>query len=43
MQLAKPAPHNGRLDHCSFHQEGGDEFGSFEVDGEVWISYTPAA
>jgi hypothetical protein len=42
-EFAKPAPHNGRLDHCSFHQEGSDEFGSFEVDGEVWISYTPAA
>jgi hypothetical protein len=38
----KPAPRNGRLDHCTFHQEGSDEFGSFELDGEVWISYTPA-
>ena len=37
----KPGPRNGRLDHCTFHQEGSDEFGSFELDGEVWISYTP--
>jgi hypothetical protein len=37
----KPAPRNGRLDHCTFHQEGSDQFGSFELDGEVWISYTP--
>jgi hypothetical protein len=38
----KPGPRNGRLDHCTFHQEGTDEFGSFELDGEVWVSYTPA-
>jgi hypothetical protein len=38
----KPAPRNGRLDTCTFHQEGMDEFGSFELDGEVGISYTPA-
>jgi hypothetical protein len=37
-----PAPRNGRLDHCTFHQEESDESGSFVVDGEVWISYTPA-
>ena len=36
-----PAPRNGRLDHCTFHEEGADEFGSFEINGEVWISYTP--
>ncbi len=30
-----------RLDHCSFHQEGVDELGSFLLDGDVWISYTP--
>jgi hypothetical protein len=40
-EFSKPAPRNGRLDHCTFHQEGSDEFGSFEIDGEVWISYTP--
>jgi hypothetical protein len=40
--IDKPAPRHGRLDHCTFHQEGSDEFGSFEIDGEVWISYTPA-
>jgi hypothetical protein len=41
-EWSKPAPQNGRLDHCTFHQEGSDPFGSFELDGEVWISYTPA-
>jgi hypothetical protein len=40
--ITKPAPRNGRLDHCTFHQEESNEFGSFEADGEVWISYTPA-
>jgi hypothetical protein len=42
-EFEKPAPQNGRLDHCTFHQEGTDEFGSFELDGEVGISYTPGA
>ena len=37
-----PAPRNGRLDHCTFHQEDSDESGSVVVDGEVWISYTPS-
>jgi hypothetical protein len=41
-EFSKPAPQNGRLDHCTWHEEGSDEFGSFVVDGEVWISYTPA-
>ena len=41
-QFSRPAPRNGRLDHCTWHEEGGDESGSFVVDGEVWISYTPA-
>lgn len=41
-EFEKPGPRNGRLDHCTFHEEGSDEFGSFELDGEVWISYTPA-
>jgi hypothetical protein len=36
-----PAPRNGRLDHCTFHQEATDEFGMVVVDGDVWISYTP--
>jgi hypothetical protein len=36
-----PAPRNGRLDHCTFHQEDSDESGSVVLDGEVWISYTP--
>ena len=37
-----PAPRNGRLDHCTFHQEDSDESGSVVIDGEVWISYTPS-
>jgi hypothetical protein len=41
-EFEKPAPRNGRLDDCTFHQEGADEFGSFVIDGEVSISYTPA-
>lgn len=41
-EFERPAPRNGRLDHCTFHDEGSDEFGSFELDGEVWISYTPS-
>jgi hypothetical protein len=41
-EFDKPAPRNGRLDHCTFHQEGTNEFGSFELDGVVDISYTPA-
>jgi hypothetical protein len=39
--IEKPAPRNGRLDDCTFHQEGSDESGSFELEGEVSISYTP--
>lgn len=40
-EFEHPAPSSGRLDHCTFHQEGSDEFGSLVLDGEVWISYTP--
>lgn len=40
--VAKRAPRNGRLAVCTFHEEGEDEFGSFVVDGTVWVSYTPA-
>ena len=36
------APAHDRLDHCTFHQEGADELGSFVLDGDVWISYTPS-
>ena len=35
------APAHERLDHCTFHQEGTNESGSFVLDGDVWISYTP--
>lgn len=42
-ELSKPAPRNGRLDHCTWHEVSSDESGVFEVDGEVWISYTPNA
>ncbi len=38
----KPAPRHGRTDHCTFHQEGTDPEGTFEVDGQVWLSYTPS-
>ena len=37
----KKAPHNGRLDECTFHVEGADEGGTFSFDGVVKISYTP--
>jgi hypothetical protein len=36
------APSHDRLDHCTFHQEGANEFGSFVIDGDVRISYTPS-
>ena len=39
--FARPAPRHGRTDHCTFHEEGSDEFGSFDIDGEVLISFTP--
>lgn len=41
-EFSKPAPRNGRLDHCTFHLEDSNEFGSVVLDGEVWISHTPA-
>jgi len=41
-EFEKPARRNGRLDHCTFHQEETAEDGTVEIDGEVWISYTPA-
>lgn len=37
-----PAPKNGRLDHCTFHQEETGPEGTAVIDGEVWISYTPS-
>ena len=37
----KPAPRSGRTDHCVFHDEGSDQSGTFEIDGEVRVSYTP--
>lgn len=40
--LVKRAPRNGRLDTCTFHLEGTDEFGTFTLEGLVKISYTPA-
>jgi hypothetical protein len=40
-EFEHPAPRNGRLDHCTFHQEESFEDGSsVVVDGEVWISFT---
>jgi hypothetical protein len=38
----KRAPRNGRLAVCTFEQAGEDEFGTFEISGTVWISYTNA-
>jgi hypothetical protein len=40
-EFARPAPGNGRLDHCVFHQEGALEDGTFVLDGNIWASYTP--
>lgn len=37
----KPAPHNGRTDRCTLHEEEATPDGTFEVDGEVRVSYTP--
>ena len=39
--FVKRAPRNARTDRCTFHDEGSDEYGSFELDGVVRISYTP--
>jgi hypothetical protein len=38
---AKNAPHNGRLDTCTFSESGSDEDGSFAIEGTVKLSYTP--
>lgn len=40
-QYSKPAPAHDRLDRCTFHEEGSDESGTFTLDGEVLVSYTP--
>ncbi|MET0726956.1 MAG: hypothetical protein ABWZ76_01520 [Acidimicrobiales bacterium] len=37
----RPAPRQGRLDHCTFDLEDSGEFGTFEISGDVWVSYTP--
>ena len=39
--FSRPAPQNGRLDHCTFHQEGALPDGTFVIDGDVWLTYTP--
>ena len=39
--IERRAPAHDRLDHCTLHQEGVDKLGTFVVDGDVWISYTP--
>jgi hypothetical protein len=36
------APAHQRIDHCTFHQEGATGSGSFVLDGDIWISYTPS-
>ncbi|GAA2166041.1 hypothetical protein [Pedococcus bigeumensis] len=38
---SKPAPAHDRHDRCTFHQEGGDDSGTFTLDGEALIAYTP--
>lgn len=40
-EFARPAPENGRLDQCTFHQEGALEDGTFVLDGDIWLTYTP--
>jgi hypothetical protein len=40
-QYSKPAPAHDRHDRCTFHQEGGDGTGTFTLDGEALIAYTP--
>jgi hypothetical protein len=37
---AKHAPHNGRLDTCTFSDSGSDENGTFSVEGTVHLSYS---
>src|SRR5262245_31495187 len=36
-QFSKPAPKNGRLDHCSFVDSAADDSGSWDVVGDVWV------
>lgn len=40
-EFNRPAPRNGRTDHCTFEFAFSDEFGSAVAHGEVSISYTP--
>ena len=40
--VEKPAPNNGRLAACTFHESGSNESGSLVLDGTVWVSYTPS-
>jgi hypothetical protein len=37
-EISKPGPQNGRLDHCTFTVEDGNVV----INGDVWLSYTPA-
>jgi hypothetical protein len=39
--FSRPAPQHRRIDHCTFHQEGSLPEGTFVIDGDIWISYTP--
>jgi hypothetical protein len=36
----KNAPHNGRLDTCTFSESDSDENGSFTIEGTVGLSYS---
>ena len=38
---SKPGPAHDRKDRCTWHEEGSDEYGTYSVDGEVLITYTP--
>ena len=40
-EFSRPAPQHGRLDHCTFHREGALPDGTFVIDGDIWVSYTP--
>ena len=40
-EFSRPAPQNRRLDHCTFHQEGDLTNGTFVIDGQIWLSYSP--
>ena len=38
---SKPAPAHDRKDRCTWQEAGSDELGTYTIDGEVLITYTP--